>query len=374
VVVDGFKLVSSYGNEAIKVREGSYNHQYNNGWVDVPSTLVYLSQDGPNPPHDVKFSNIFGTCGAYVMSAGSTGVQGFKGVMFDNLNITTTGSTPAFNTQLTGAGGYTGCKELTVQNSRFNGFVSIGAFLKGAGAVTGNTVRFVNNVFTMSTTAFIPSEITDLDILQIKNNKFSYTSILSATMFRRSYGWSLFEFTDNYCSGIDTVLNVEAGAPYDQFLMTGNVYFCRNTLESTNYLTVVNTAHAAGTPKTFYILDNVLNGAAIYQFDSSYTGYVVVKQDTAIVPSGDSSFGTSATPSTSSGSLLVSGGTTTVTNFIGGFAGQIITLLFSPGITITDGTNIFLTGSADFVGKATDTLQLICKADGKWYEVARSVN
>ena len=42
--------------------------------------------------------------------------------------------------------------------------------------------------------------------------------------------------------------------------------------------------------------------------------------------------------------------------------------------TITDGTNIFLNGSANFNMVITDTLTLIQKADGKWYEISRSDN
>lgn len=58
----------------------------------------------------------------------------------------------------------------------------------------------------------------------------------------------------------------------------------------------------------------------------------------------------------------------------GKVTGQIIYLVAEHSITITDGTNIFLSGSANFTMKATDTLTLIQKADGKLYEVCRSVN
>jgi len=54
--------------------------------------------------------------------------------------------------------------------------------------------------------------------------------------------------------------------------------------------------------------------------------------------------------------------------------GQVIEIVAEHGITITDGTNIFLNGSGNWTMAATDTLTLICKADGKWYELARSDN
>lgn len=82
----------------------------------------------------------------------------------------------------------------------------------------------------------------------------------------------------------------------------------------------------------------------------------------------------SATPSVSGGDIFLTGGTTTITNFTNGQTGQKITILSEHAVTITDGTNIFLAGSTSFVMASTDSLQLIRKADGKWYEVGRSVN
>ena len=82
----------------------------------------------------------------------------------------------------------------------------------------------------------------------------------------------------------------------------------------------------------------------------------------------------SATPSVSNGNVFLTGGTTTITNFTGAWPGQEIKIISEHAITITDGTNIFLAGSANFVMGATDTLTLIQKADGKWYELSRSDN
>lgn len=81
-----------------------------------------------------------------------------------------------------------------------------------------------------------------------------------------------------------------------------------------------------------------------------------------------------ATPSVEGGRLFLTGGTTTITDFDGGKEGQIITIVAEHSLTITDGTNIFLNGSANFVMVATDTLTLLCKADNKWYEIGRSDN
>ena len=81
-----------------------------------------------------------------------------------------------------------------------------------------------------------------------------------------------------------------------------------------------------------------------------------------------------ATPSVAGGRYFLTGGTTTITNFDDGYLGQVITIISEHAITITDGTNIFLNGSANFVMGATDTLTLIMKADLKWYEIGRSDN
>jgi hypothetical protein len=81
-----------------------------------------------------------------------------------------------------------------------------------------------------------------------------------------------------------------------------------------------------------------------------------------------------ATPSVLGYEKFLTGGTTTITDFDDGTEGKIIYIIAEHSITITDGTNIFLNGSANFVMSATDTLTLICKADGLWYEIARSDN
>ncbi len=81
-----------------------------------------------------------------------------------------------------------------------------------------------------------------------------------------------------------------------------------------------------------------------------------------------------ATPIVKKGNIFLTGGTTTITDFDDGLEGQIIRIVSEHAITITDGTNIFLNGSGNFVMAATDTLTLLCKADNKWYELCRSDN
>lgn len=81
-----------------------------------------------------------------------------------------------------------------------------------------------------------------------------------------------------------------------------------------------------------------------------------------------------ATPSVLDGRLWTTGGTTTITDFDDGVTAQVITVIAEHSLTITDGTNIFLSGNTNWAMTSSDTLTLVCKADGLWYEVARGDN
>ena len=82
----------------------------------------------------------------------------------------------------------------------------------------------------------------------------------------------------------------------------------------------------------------------------------------------------SGTPTVQGEEYLRTGGVVAITDFDDGVEGQVIIVAAEHNITITDGTNIFLNGSANFVMAVSDTLTLICKADGFWYETGRSDN
>jgi len=81
-----------------------------------------------------------------------------------------------------------------------------------------------------------------------------------------------------------------------------------------------------------------------------------------------------ATPSVQGHDTWLTGGATTITDFDDGYEGQIIHIIAEHTVTITEGTNIFLRVNVDFNMVATDTLTLIQKADGKWYQISKSVN
>jgi hypothetical protein len=121
----------------------------------------------------------------------------------------------------------------------------------------------------------------------------------------------------------------------------------------------------AGRPHINLDTDSKMIDMGGNRFDDSSTEYPNVS-----IPA----LANDATPSVLDGRYFLTGGTTTITDFDDGVTGQIITIISEHAITITDGTNIFLNGSGNFVMAATDTLTLICKADNKWYEISRSDN
>lgn len=81
-----------------------------------------------------------------------------------------------------------------------------------------------------------------------------------------------------------------------------------------------------------------------------------------------------ATPEVALGNVWRTGGTTTITNFTGGTVGQWIEIISDHAITINDNSNIVLSGGANFVMKATDTLTLRMYDADVWTETSRSVN
>ncbi len=81
-----------------------------------------------------------------------------------------------------------------------------------------------------------------------------------------------------------------------------------------------------------------------------------------------------ATPTVGGATLAKTGGTTTITDFDDGVLGQTLRLLAKHAVTITDGTNILLSGSVNFVMAIGDVLTLTMFDDQVWEEVSRKVN
>jgi len=81
-----------------------------------------------------------------------------------------------------------------------------------------------------------------------------------------------------------------------------------------------------------------------------------------------------ATPPVAAGRHFVSAGGTTITDFLYGEDYQEITILNDGVLTIThNASKIKLNGSVNFAMTAGDTLSLVHRADGIWYETSRMV-
>ena len=111
----------------------------------------------------------------------------------------------------------------------------------------------------------------------------------------------------------------------------------------------------------------VLNSATT-RIDGSLDATGVFKRTTV------TTLADNATPSVSAGNLFKTGGTTTITDLDDGVVGQTVQILSEHAITITDGTNILLNGSENFVMAAGDVLVLTMYNDQVWVEDSRQVN
>ncbi len=149
-----------------------------------------------------------------------------------------------------------------------------------------------------------------------------------------------------------------------------------NNLNNAN--TIIQPKGGSGSVADSIIIDANVNFPAIIAVGRDASGLPI--NDSGTNPARSKSYHKlsalvdEATPSILGKDAWLTGGTTAITDFDDGFTGQIINIVSEHSVTITDGTNIFLSGSADFDMTATDTLTLIQKADGKWYELSRSVN
>lgn len=80
------------------------------------------------------------------------------------------------------------------------------------------------------------------------------------------------------------------------------------------------------------------------------------------------------TPSVANFILCNTSGTTAITNFTNGTTGQMIIVLATDSITITNGASIQLAGAANFSMTNLDVLTLVQISSNLWREVSRSVN
>lgn len=118
----------------------------------------------------------------------------------------------------------------------------------------------------------------------------------------------------------------------------------------------------------------------LVEFDTIVSAEAFLHSQSYSVGQASTKFNTLANDATpkvitsESHSFWLTGGATTITDFDDGFIGQTITVIAEHSLTITEGTPIVLKGSANFTMTDTDTLTLVQKPDGNWYEMSRGDN
>ena len=153
-------------------------------------------------------------------------------------------------------------------------------------------------------------------------------------------------------------------------------------------LAVTNMPTAGGTivvPQGAYVLTTAFSFASKTGIMLLLLPGVVLTGSALPAPSGTNSIvdlrnngvatlDNNATPSVAGGHLFKTGGTTTITDFDDGLLGQELKILSAHAITITDGSNILLDSSTNFVMASGDALVLRMFNDQVWEETSRKTN
>ena len=156
----------------------------------------------------------------------------------------------------------------------------------------------------------------------------------AASIFLGTNGWAILVY-DEVTQRWRVVVSSDIGAP--------------------NQIRVTNSAGTA----PVWITDLVVPGFAVA---------TAFRENTVAILSN------SATPSIGNLQVFRTGGTTAITNFLGGGSGTRITLISENTITITQGTNIKLAGSVDYNMVSGDALVLQKFVfNGPWREISRTV-
>jgi len=268
--------------------------------------------------------------------------------------------------------------------------------------IKGNDYQFVrseisnNDLWLNSTGAGVGLALDSVSYLLMTNNSFQNFEGIAVDI-DDSHNILASNFRFRTCSSHQLAIDNVDDSVFTDFLVSnpgavaGNLYviykendptrcqFVDWTIETvqTNYYKVTNTGGSDNIYRNF--LYEKENGWDAGWYDASAVVSDLIDSDaTSIIHTLKDDATPSVCGSDTAGegpsNLWLTGGTTTITDFANGYAGQIITVIAEHSITITDGTNIFLSGSTNWAMTATDTLTLICKADGKWYEVSRGDN
>jgi hypothetical protein len=268
----------------------------------------------------------------------------------------------------------TQCITLNIRDNHFEGdlggeIVMEGSYHLAAPARSRTVQDFLieGNFFSLKSTT---AGVTATEVISFAyNNTYDRAQMFYGTVGKNSWNTDLKRV---YVSG-----NLDGKYFFclvDDILITSTISSYYDTSLSTTSLYERRTNYATGPPTIipwFYgqeYLDLTLQRLWVATGTAAVTDWQPISDGIISTLAND------ATPSITGGKHFLTGGTTTITDFDDGYTGQIIIIIAEHSVTITDGTNIFLNGSANFVMAATDTLTLIQKADGKWYEIGRSDN
>jgi len=129
---------------------------------------------------------------------------------------------------------------------------------------------------------------------------------------------------------------------------------------------VINASYADSDHKFLNIRDAITADATAVNINSGQYTSTYVRPGTLLDNTG--------TPSVAGGSVFVTSGNTTITDFTGASTHQIITILFNhTSVTVTNSSTLHLAGAASYTFNTTDSLSLVWMS-GAWNEISRSDN
>jgi len=161
---------------------------------------------------------------------------------------------------------------------------------------------------------------------------------------------------------------------------TGQVTIVPYSMEGIYIGSKVYVCNSNGTNGEVVTVESITSTSCIVTFTIAKTSdpYLLIGLDNRNIVG---TLANSATPSVYlpyQANSYLTGGTTTITNLTGGTQGQIITIMSKHSVTITNNTNILLSGATNYAMTVDDTLTLVYRPDyvngAKWVEISRSVN
>ncbi len=228
--------------------------------------------------------------------------------------------------------------------------------------------------------------ITECDAFLMAGNAFNARSegddIIRFNGTANARGWSIIGNDIGFQPPADNSGTTDVCLRFSGFVFAGVVSGNRFDTRSSNVLNpvVINNPVSSGDIRDICFIENASDSTQdLVSIPANATRITTIDKGNLTVNARSvqgliTTLANDATPSVSAGNLFKTGGTTTITDLDDGVVGQTIKILSAHAVTITDGTNILLNGSVDYVMAAGDTLTLTMFNDQVWEEVSRKVN